>query len=121
MDIILRPEQMEKVKRMLFDTFEERLRPIEGWDNIDNHILLRPDESALGVTIHTPVGLFNYFSCDRVKFWEIEHVTKCPALMIGDTDFQFLSKRFPKQLWKPALMEWWNQHSKHKVNGVYLY
>ena len=73
---------MEKVKRMLFDTFEERLRPIEGWDNIDNHILLRADESALGVTIHTPVGLFNYFSCDRIKFWEIKHVTKSSIFIL---------------------------------------
>lgn len=123
MDIILRPEQMEKVKRMLFDTFEERLSPSKGWDAVANDIRKDSVKSQYrGETfIHTDFDddhYYNYYSCEYIKFMGLEN-TECPCLMLQDDDYGYFNRVFPSSLWKPLLVEWWNENCEYPVKAVY--
>ena len=136
--VIISESQLEKVRNFIYKLFDQRLYPVEGWQNV-GHEIRRNDERIQdsswkerlrsgngfykGETfIHTPEGegYYNYYSCEYIKFMEIEDI-ECPSLMLQDDDYDFFDKRFPADLWKPLLVDWWNERCEYPVKAVYRF
>ena len=129
--VIISESQLEKVRNLIYKLFDQRLYPVEGWQNV-GHDIRRNDERFKrggngyykGETfISSPEGdgYYNYYSCEYIKFMGLEEDTECPCLMLQDDDYDFFDKRFPADLWKPLLVDWWNHHCEHPAKAVYKF
>jgi len=127
--VIISESQLDKVRNFLYKIFDERLYPVEGWQNVDHNIRdAEKDRSEhynlKGETfISTPPegeGYYNYYSCEYINRMDIED-TECPCLMLQDDDYDFFDKRFPSDLWKSFLVDWWNEQSEYPVKAVYKF
>lgn len=124
---IISESQLEKVRNLIYKLFDQRLYPVEGWQNVGHDIRRNDERSGNGyykgeTFISTPEGdgYYNYYSCEYIKFMGIED-TECPCLMLQDDDYYFFNKRFPPDLWEPLLVNWWNEQCEYPVEAVYKF
>jgi len=122
--VIISEIQLEKVRNLIYKLFDNKLYPVEGWQNVGHDIRRDAEkDSYRGETfISSPEGegYYNYYSCEYINNFEIED-TECPCLMLQDDDYYFFDKRFPPDLWKPLLVDWWNERCEYPVKAVYKY
>lgn len=125
--VVISENQLEKVITHMNSLFDKRLSPVEGWQNVGHDIRRNSERSGNGyykgeTFIHTPEGdgYFNYYTCQGVENWEMEDV-ECPCLLLQENDYDFFDKRFPPDLWKPLLLEWWNHHCEYPAKAVYKF
>ena len=122
--VIISESQLDKVRNLIYKLYDQRLYPVEGWQNVGHEI--RRDavkDSYRGETfISSPEGdgYYNYYSCDWVENYDPED-TECPCLMLQDDDYYFFDKRFPPDLWKPLLVDWWNERCEYPIKAVYKF
>jgi hypothetical protein len=132
-NVIISESQLEKVRNLIYKLFDQRLYPVDGWQNVDHDIGRDVEEVGYhkqggfgyykGETFISTAegeGYYNYYSCDYIKLMELED-TECPCLMLQDDDYYFFDKRFPSDLWKPLLVDWWNDRSEYPVKAVYKF
>ena len=122
--VIISESQLEKVRNLIYKLFDQRLYPVDGWRDIDLNIPAI-EGGILGyykgeTFINTDEGHYNYYSCEYIKLMELED-TECPCLMLQDDDYYFFDKRFPADLWKPLLVNWWNEQCEYPVEAVYKF
>lgn len=126
--VIISESQLEKVRNLIYKLFDQRLYPVEGWQNVGHDIRREAEYRGVGLNYKGETfistaegeGYYNYYSCDYIKIMELED-TKCPCLMLQDDDYDFFEKRFPPDLWKPLLVDWWNERCEYPVKAVYKF
>jgi hypothetical protein len=132
--VIISESQLEKVRNLIYKLFDQRLYPVEGWQNVGHQI--RRDNEKVGfhkkdgfghykgetfISTAEEPGYYNYYGCEFIKLMGLEEDTECPCLMLQDDDYDFFGKRFPADLWKPLLVDWWNEQCEYPVEDVYKY
>jgi len=131
--VIISESQLEKVRNLIYNLFDQRLYPVEGWQNVGHEIRRNSEKYGdrkqsgfgyyLGETfIHTPEGdgYYNYYSCDYIELMDLKD-TECPCLILQDDDYDFFEKRFPTNLWKSFLIDWWNERCEYPAKAVYKF
>ena len=126
--VIISENQLEKVRNLIYKLFDQRLYPVEGWQNVGHDIRRNNERSGNGyykgetfISTAEGDGYYNYYSCEYIKFMGLEEDTECPCLMLQDDDYDFFDKRFPADLWKPLLVDWWNEQCEYPAKAVYRF
>ena len=125
--VVISENQLEKVITHMNGLFDRKFSPIYGWNNVSLDISENPSDSFeypgeifITTSEEEGDGYFNYYTCEGVENWEMDDV-ECPCLLLQSYDYNFFDKRFPPDLWKPLLLEWWNHHCEYPAKAVYKF
>lgn len=121
-NVIISKSQLEKIRNILYNNFNDKLYPFYGWKEVAQNIRDGVDGWEEGETYvhYNDDDFYNYYSCKWVKDYELKGI-KCPCLMLQDEDYEYFDKRFPPHLWKPVLIDWWNSKCEYPVKAVYKF
>ena len=114
--------KLEKVREHIYKLFDEKFSPINGWQRV-NRDISNSEKTTFTVgetTIASDDYFYHYYTCRAVEEWELDD-TECPCLLLEDDGYYFFDNRFPPDLWKPLLVEWWNKRCEYRVKAVYKY
>lgn len=133
--VIITENQLEKIRSIINGEFDRRLSPTHGWDDFEKQMKNNEDALSDDSTKHFVGGdvaidtydedgdeddnpYYYYYSCLYIDKHNLEGI-ECPSLMLHWYDYDFFDKRFPSDLWKSFLIDWWNSHTNYPVVAVY--
>jgi hypothetical protein len=133
--VIITENQMERFRSILYREFDKKLSPTFGWDDFEKQ--MKENEDFLSDDLKSPfvsgeividtygdeddedyTPFYYYYSC---LYFEKNNKKdfECPCLMLQEYDYDFFDNRFPSELWKSFLIDWWNSHCDYPVKAVY--